>query len=226
VQLTDRDVTLLRWIGEQYCARGDLVALLMARHSSDPATQAAGQVGAWVAQRRIGAWRRAGLVATDRFRPNTPASVWLTAEGMATAGLVWRAAAPTFATVAHRHAVGLVRLWVEGRPKGYRWVCERELRDELDEPAGGRRDHLADGVVLSTAPDGREGRSAIEVELTRKSKGRVEEILRGLLARYDDVIYFAAPGAAGIVSDAAQSVRAADRVRVRPYPPESLAALA
>lgn len=81
---------------------------------------------------------------------------------------------------------------------------------------------------MLTAADqtGRTWRSAIEVELTRKNKGRVEEILRGLLARYDDVIYFAVPAAAGIVTAAASAIGVAERVRVRPYPPESLAAVA
>ena len=224
--LTDRDVRLLGWIGEQYCVRGDLLAVLMARHSDDEAARAAGRVTDAAVRRRVGAWRAAGLVATEQFLAKTPATVWLTAEGMATCGLGWRASAPTFATVAHRHAVGVVRVWVEGRGRDYQWICERELRDGLDQPAGGRRDHLADGVVVSTGQDGRVGRSAIEVELTRKTKGRVEEILRGLLARYDDVIYFAVPTAAGTVRTAAESVRAADRVRVRPYPPETLATVA
>jgi hypothetical protein len=226
VVLTDRDVTLLRWIGEQYCVRGDLLAVLMARHSDDAAARSAGRVTDAAVRRRVGAWRTAGLVVSEQFRAKTPATVWLTTEGMRACGLGWRATAPTFATVAHRHAVGVVRAWVEGRGRGYQWICERELRDELDQPAAGRRDHLADGVVVSTAPDGRVGRSAIEVELTRKTKGRVEEILRGLLARHDDVIYFAVPTAAGVVTAAAQSVGAAERVRVRPYPPEALAAVA
>lgn len=224
--LTDRDELLLRWIGEQYCIRGDLLAVLMAQYSTNPTVRTAGRVDDSAVRRRVIAWRSAGLVATEQFRAKTPATIWLTADGMATAGLGWRATAPTFTTIAHRHAVGVVRAWVEGRGKGYQWISERELRDELDQPAGGRRDHLADGVVLSTAPDGRPGRSAIEVELTRKTKGRVEQILRGLLARYDDVIYFAVPSAAGTVAAAAQVVGAAERVRVRSYPPETLAAVA
>jgi|SRR5581483_5830849 len=226
LQLTDRDVALLGWIGEQYCCRGDLLAMLMARHSTDPAVQVAGQVVPWVAQRRIAAWRAAGLVVSERFRANTPATVWLTTDGMAAAGLSWRASAPTFATVTHRHAVGLVRAYAERTNPSFGWVSERELREALDHPAGGRRDHLPDGVITSTDGTGRVWRSAIEVELTRKTRGRVEDILRGLLSRYDDVIYFAVPTAAGTVTAAAQGVGAKERVRVRPYPPEALAAVA
>ncbi|MEW6155182.1 MAG: hypothetical protein AB1673_14535 [Actinomycetota bacterium] len=226
LQLTGRDLTLLRWIGEQYCCRGDLLAVLMARHSDDEAARAAGRVVPWVAQRRIAAWRTAGLVASGQFVANTPATVWLTTDGMAAAGLAWRASAPTFATVAHRHAVAIVRAYAEAKDSGFGWVSERELREGLDHPAGGRRDHLPDGVITSTDQTGRVWRTAVEVELTRKSKGRVQEILRGLLGRYDDVIYFAVPAAAGIVTTAAEGVGAAGRVRVRPYPPEALLAAA
>lgn len=79
---------------------------------------------------------------------------------------------------------------------------------------------------MSAGPDGRVGRSAIEVELTPKPRGRVEAILRGLLARHDDVIYFAVPTAAGTLKAAAEALLAGERVRVRPYPPEALAAVA
>jgi len=96
----------------------------------------------------------------------------------------------------------------------------------VDHPAGSRHHHLTDGVVLSTVPDGRTGRSAIEVELTRKTRSRVEDILRGLLARYDDVIYFAVPATAGTVRAATEAMGAGERVRVRPYPQEALAAVA
>ena len=227
MELTDRDVTVLRWIGEQYCVRGDLLGVLMAAHSTEPACRTlAGRVSDPAVRRLVGAWRGAGPVATGRFWANTPATVWLSADRMAAAGLAWRAGTPTFVTVAHRHAVGVVRAWVESRGRGYQWICERELRDGLDQPAGGRRDHLADAVVLSTGPDGRNGRSAIEVELTRKTKGRVEEILRGLLVRHVDVIYFAVPTAAGTVRAATEAVAAGERVRIRSYPPEALAAVA
>jgi hypothetical protein len=230
MQLTDRDVVLLRWIGEQYCARGDLLVVLMARHSTDETVRAAGRVTDTAANRRIAAWRAEGLVATERFRANTPATVWLTTDGMAAAGLGWRATVPTFATVAHRHAVGVVRAWMEGRGLGDRWICERELRDglDLDYAAPGRRDHLPNGVVVSTCTDGRVDRSAIEVELTRKTEARVVAILRHLLATYDDVVYRAAPGAATVVQRAAAGLSGggAARVHVRPYPPPTLAEVA
>jgi hypothetical protein len=84
---------------------------------------------AWVINRRIQAWRQAGLVRTRTFLMGTASTVWLTADGMAIAGLPWRTwEQPTLATVAHRHAVGLVRAEAETMPS-VSWVCERELRE-------------------------------------------------------------------------------------------------
>jgi hypothetical protein len=83
--------------------------------------------------------------------------------------------------------------------------------------------------VLSTDSSGRQWRTAVEVELTRKTEARVAAILRQLLKAYDDdVVYRAAPGAATVVQRAAAALPGggAGRVHVRPYPPPALAAVA
>jgi hypothetical protein len=140
---------------------------------------------------------------------------------MMAAGLPWRPYEPSVATVAHRHAVGVV--WAEVEQAGFGWVCERELREDL----GGRPLHLPDGVVLSTDSSGRTWRTAVEVELTRKTEVRVVAILRHLLAGYDDVVYKAAPSAVPVVKRAvAQLHHGAERIRVKPYPPASLTEVA
>ena len=222
IQQSERDRGLLAWCGEQYTVRTDLLAVLMARASDDPEAKERGRLVARVVNRRVQAWRDAGLVNTKTFLVGTPATVWLTADGTQAAGLPWRPYEPTLVTVAHRHAVGLVRAEAEGRELG--WICERELREGL----GGRPLHLPDGVVLSTDDRGRTWRTAVEVELTRKTEARVIAILRQLLASYDDVVYRAAPGAATVVQRAADGLAGAgaSRVHVRPYPPPTLAEVA
>ena len=221
VQLSERDRELLGWIGEQYTVRADLLGVLMARHSDDPEARERGRLAPRVVNRRVQAWRDAGLVKTRPFLVGTPATVWLTADGVAVCGSPWRPYEATLATCAHRHAVGLVRAEAEALGRG--WICERELREGL----GGRPLHLPDGVVLSTDEQGRQWRTAIEVELTRKTEARVAAILRLLLAGYDDVVYRAAPGAATVVKRAAAGLdRGADRIFVKPYPPPALAVVA
>jgi hypothetical protein len=82
--------------------------------------------------------------------------------------------------------------------------------------------------VLSTDERGKEWRTAVEVELTRKTQARVSAILRQLLATYDDVVYRAAAGAATVVERAAAALPdgGGRRVHVRAYPPPGLAAVA
>jgi hypothetical protein len=172
--------------------------------------------------RRLSAWKAAGLVRSQTFLAGTSATLWLTAEGMSVAGLPWRTYEPTLVTCAHRHAVGLVR--AEAEQRGLGWICERELREGL----GGRPLHLPDGVVISVDDSGKQWRTAVEVELTRKTEARVAAILRQLLETYDDVVYRAAPGAATVVQRAAAALPGggAARVRVRSYPPPALAEVA
>jgi hypothetical protein len=62
-------------------------------------------------------------------------------------------------------------------------------RGRLREGLGYRPLHLTDGVVLSTDSGGNTWRTAVEVELTRKTEARVAGILRQLLKTYDDVVY-------------------------------------
>jgi hypothetical protein len=235
VQLSERDRTLLAWCAEQYTVRVDLLAVLMAQHSADPEARARGRVTHQVVSRRLLAWKHAGLVKSRTFLAATPATVWLTAEGVAVCGSPWRPYEPTLATVAHRHAVGLVRAEAEAMGRG--WICERELREGLGgRPlypsetggfAGGPKSHLPDGVVLSTDDRGKQWHTAVEVELTRKTEARVSAILRQLLATYDDVVYRAAPGAATVVKRAVAGLdRGAERIFVKPYPPPALAAVA
>jgi hypothetical protein len=221
IQLSERDRELLAWCGEQYTVRTDLLSVLMARYSHDPEARRRGRLVGRVVNRRVQAWRDAGLVKTRTFLVGTPATVWLTADGTQAAGLPWRPYEPTLATIAHRHAVGLVR--AEAETMGLGWICERELREGL----GGRPLHLPDGVVVSKDDRGREWRTAVEVELTRKTESRVVAILRHLLAGYDDVVYRVHPSALTVVNPSVAALKTGSgRIMVRPYPPPALAEVA
>lgn len=97
---------------------------------------------------------------------------------------------------------------------GRDWICERELR----EGQGGQPLHLPDGVVLSHDERGKEWRTAVQVELTRKAEARVVAILRHLLASYDDVVYWVPPSAITMVTRSAKLSSGSERIMVRPYP--------
>ena len=98
---------------------------------------------------------------------------------------VWR---PNAGMLAHIAAVTDVRLHVLDCHPGATWVCERELHRELGRRARRPPRHRPDGLVVI---DGRE--VAVEVELTLKRRGRIEQIMSELVARYGSVTYFARP---------------------------------
>ena len=223
MQLSERDRELLAWCGEQYTVRFDLLAMLMARMSVDRAARQKGRVSRQAVSRRARAWKQEGLADFRSIGAGESATLWLTNDGMMVAGLPWRAYEVSVATMAHRHAVGLIR--AEAETMGLTWVCERQLREEL----AGRLLHLPDGLVVATDPrSGRTRRTAIEVELTRKTHRRVVGILRQLLRTYDDVVYRVHSSAATSVlaARAALPEDSAKRVHLRPYPPPTLADVA
>jgi hypothetical protein len=71
------------------------------------------------------------------------------------------------------------------------WLTERVLRRTGYMPGKGRDKHYAD--ALMSMPDGRQ--IAIEVELTMKSKRRLEDIFKRYMSQFDikEVWYFCSP---------------------------------
>jgi hypothetical protein len=192
--ITERDVAVLGWLGEQYGVRADVLGVLLGRYGSVPEG-----VSRRAVFKAVDRWERAGLARAVRLLGRT----WVvpTRAGLDLAGAGYAVWSGNVRTLAHVHAASLVRLAVElTMPPGGRWVSERALRRELDQALGGRmrghRLHLADGAI--EAPDTGEWdqppRVAVEVELTRKEHRRLPLIVRELRdSGYVRVIWFAAP---------------------------------
>jgi hypothetical protein len=107
----------------------------------------------------------------------------------------------------HIAAVNDVRMHVQSRALSSEWICERAIaRDQPSE------EHTPDGVLMI---DGRP--HAIEVELTMKSKRRLDTIVSELCSAYDQVVYFCAPGTLRQLTDLASCGRWAN-LAVRPLP--------
>src|SRR5438874_1449895 len=66
-QVSERDVAVLRWVGEQYAIPRDLLPILLGRLSDDETARAAGRVTATVVDRALRRWRDLGLADSRVF---------------------------------------------------------------------------------------------------------------------------------------------------------------
>jgi hypothetical protein len=191
------DLALLRWTAEQYAVSLPQLARLMGR--SEHAAR-------WLRDR----WRRVGWAERRTLLVGRPVLVWVTRDGVRQAGVALKAWEPSPGALAHIEAVNDVRLLVAQRRPGAEWVSERMLSGEPMQEASSVRAHRPDAVVR--VDDGR--RLAVEVELTLKSRARIERIVGRLLTDYDAVWYFAAPAPARALAELAE--RAGSRVHIAP----------
>jgi hypothetical protein len=223
--ITDRDVAALRWLGQQYGARSDVLRVLLGRLSPG-SPRVAGQLGDATLRDVLDRWEDRGLIARDRllgFQWVAP-----TPKALRLVGLDVRAWSFVIPQLAHVHAVGVVRLALEPSiPTGSRWLSERELRRE----AG--KSHVPDAAIqLPDNPDTEAGsglygedvdplprRVAVEVELTRKSAARLREAwMRPRHGRWTRTVYYAPPEVAGYLSGQLQRIRPRHPIQVHPLP--------
>jgi hypothetical protein len=168
--VTTRDGAALRFVGEHYAVRTDVLAVVLGRLS--PAMpQAPGMVGVRTLRQRLGRWQQAGWVERRRLLGHT----WVlpTRTGLRLAGLEFDCWDPAESRLAHHHAVALVRLAREPIPGQGGWVCERELWRRRGRASW----HLADGALPAPVPGGWQGISEawelVEVELHQKARPRL-----------------------------------------------------
>jgi hypothetical protein len=223
--ITARDVTALRWLGQQYAARSDVLRVLLGRMSPG-SPRIEGQLGEATLRDVLDRWEDRGLVARDRLLGH----LWVapTARALGLVGLDVRAWSFVIPQLAHVHAVGVVRLALEPSiPAGGRWLSERELRHE----AG--KSHVPDAAIqLPDAPDLEAGsglygedvdplpkRIAVEVELTRKGAARLREAwIRPRHGRWTRTVYYAPPEVASYLSGQLARIRPRHPIQVHPLP--------
>ncbi len=198
IQTTERDIIILSWIGEQYAARLDHLQILAARNSEKAAVQEAGKVGYSGTKRLYRRWVKAGWVETRKVMAGEPQWVWLTHKGIQHMGLAQPHRELSVTKLLHVHPTNAVRLYIEQK-LGHeaQWISERQLNRE-----GTRKHkHIADGEVIY-----RGTKIGIEVERSRKSRQRLERILRRLRMDYESVWYFAGDDCYATVKNAIASL--------------------
>jgi hypothetical protein len=223
--ITNRDVAALRWLGQQYAARSDVLRVLLGRLSPG-SPRIEGQLAETTLRDVLDRWEDRGLVERDRLLGH----LWVapTVKALRLVGLDVRAWSFVIPQLAHVHAVGVVRLALEPSiPAGGRWLSERELRRE----AG--KSHVPDGAVqLPDDPAAAAGaglygedvdplpkRIAVEVELTRKGAARLREAwTRPRHGRWTRTVYYAPPEVASYLAGQLQRIRPRHPIQVHPLP--------
>jgi hypothetical protein len=174
-EATPRDLAALRFVGEQYTARLDVLAAVLGRLSPGH-VRVSGRLGHRTVRQRVERWEAAGWAVRRRMLDHT----WVlpTRTGLRLAGLELDPWTPALDRLAHHHAVAVVRLAREPIPGQGGWVCERELWRRRGRASW----HMADGALPAPVPAGWQGISEawelVEVELTQKARPRVVAALK------------------------------------------------
>jgi hypothetical protein len=174
-EATERDLAALRFVGEQYTARLDVLAVVLGRLS--PGTvRDAGRLGERTVRQRVERWEAAGWAGRRRMLGHT--WVLATRVGLRLAGLELDPWAPALDRLAHHHAAAVVRLAREAVPGRGGWVCERELWRRRGRASW----HMVDGALPAPVPGGWQGISEawelVEVELHQKARPRLVAALK------------------------------------------------
>jgi hypothetical protein len=174
-EATARDLAALRFMGEQYAARLDVLAVVLGRLSPGQ-LRAAGRLGNRTVRQRVERWEAAGWAERRRMLDHT--WVLATRSGLRLAGLDFDPWTPALDRLAHHHSAAVVRLHREPLPGAGGWVCERELWRRRGQASW----HLADAALPAPVPAGwqaiDQAWELIEIELTQKARPRVVAALK------------------------------------------------
>jgi hypothetical protein len=174
-EATERDLAALRFVGEQYTARLDVLAVVLGR-LSPAVVRDAGRLGERTVRQRVERWEQAGWAERRRMLGHT--WVLTTRAGLRLAGLELDPWTPALDRLAHHHAAAVVRLAREAVPGQGGWVCERELWRRRGRASW----HMVDGALSAPVPAGWQGISEawelIEVELHQKARPRLVTALK------------------------------------------------
>jgi hypothetical protein len=196
-QVSERDVELLGLIGEQYAVTLDQLARLIGRTYR-------------TARGLRDRWCDAGWTQSAKLAVDLPPFVWLTSRGSKVAQSPFRTWEPNPGLPSHIEAVTNVRLLLQRELRLGTWECERAIAQDFRSRSETRA-HLPDAVLVTPQ------RIAIEVELTLKSRARLDEIVRDLGETYPQVWYFAPPRLIPTLEEIATIARW-QNVRVHRYP--------
>jgi hypothetical protein len=161
-------------------------------------------------------WTRAGWVHSGLLAVGAPSFAWLTNAGATVGSSPFRLWEPNHGLASHIQAVTDIRIMLERETQLGDWECERMVAQTM---ARGRtegiRSHLPDGVLHIPS-----GRVAVEVELTLKSRVRLNEIVAALTNDYHEVWYFVPHHLEQALAEI-KAYAPRQNIRIQRYPPTS-----
>jgi hypothetical protein len=209
----------LRFVGEQYAMRFDVLAVVLGRLS--PATlRDAGRLGERTVRQRVERWEAAGWAERRRMLSHT--WVLATRAGLRLAGLDLDPWTPALDRLAHHHAAAVIRLHREAVPGQGGWVSERELWRRRGRASW----HMVDGALPAPVPADWRGISEawelVEVELTQKARPRVVAALKTRPPHTARITYYV-PAAlhaplSALLASVVQELGGRPQVTVEPLP--------
>lgn len=210
-QLTQRDLDVLRRIGEQTAYRFDQLQELLA-HRPDTRSEDPDILSETRTSALIGRWKRLELADYRKIRYDEPGWVWLTRKGLYHCDLPMRFLDPCHSDLEHLFWINETRILVEekyGSRPGFRWESERQYRVTREHfktqqrcepdiwiPREYQSTHRPDGLLryrLSEDEDAREIVIALETELSEKDYQSWKSIFLDLTSYYHAAHYYVAP---------------------------------
>ncbi|MEZ4710642.1 MAG: hypothetical protein R3A44_25815 [Caldilineaceae bacterium] len=204
VRITPRDEHVLNWIGEMYACSLEHLQVLFARIAGD---EDLNPVSEGVVRNAIRRWRRAGWVEFKKPLSDSKGIVYLTHRGLSYFGFDYKYSPPSLALINHVNEVNRARLDIELSDKFVSWISERSLRKEEGEKDVRVKKHIPDGIVYTTD----EIYVAVEVEISRKTRLRLEKIIKALWGsrgsadepgRYSRVMYYVTEDTSDFIENA------------------------
>jgi hypothetical protein len=194
VELTERDMTTLKWIGEQYAAAFNQLQRILGSQAGAGA-QTPGMLSESATRVWLTRMKALGVIETDRPFKALPAFVWLRPAGLQLAGLDFKYLKPSVVTLYHLYWCNEVRLFLARRRPDDQWVPERQLRSQHAQAGKGQarrsqRPDLPDAHLITE-----KGPLAIEIELSDKQAARLEGILARRANQFYTTWYFCSKGA-------------------------------
>jgi len=209
--LRQRDLDILRLIGEQSAYRFDQLQALLTHHpntrAKDPLSLSQSQTYTLIRR-----WKRLGLVTSRKIYHHEPGWISLTQKGLALVGISARSLVPLYAELNQLFWVNETRVLVEesyGSRLGFRWESQREYQrmheyfktqqdqePDLSIPLEYQSAHHPDAVLryrLEDDPDAPEITSAIEIELCQQAYPTWKKIFVDLTCFFDCAHYYIDP---------------------------------